>query len=123
MAITVKTMRRPQAKTSYLRASLRGMALTFKHLINPEKVTLQYPEEKPVLSPRWRGTHVMAKHAAGGPKCVAGGLCPTICPSSCIRLVLGDDDQGNHYPVVYEFDQFRCMFCGTCDGVCRFEAI
>ena len=36
-------------------ATLKGMALTFKHLVDPRKVTLQYPDEKPALSPRWRG--------------------------------------------------------------------
>ena len=41
------------------RAALKGMGLTFKHLVNPKKVTLQYPEEQPDLSPRWRGTHRM----------------------------------------------------------------
>ena len=45
MAIGVKVMRRPTRETSYLRATLKGMALTFSHLLRP-KVTMQYPEEK-----------------------------------------------------------------------------
>ncbi|HEX9887743.1 MAG TPA: hypothetical protein VGA70_14695, partial [Longimicrobiales bacterium] len=86
MAVTVKVMRRPDpGETSYLRAALKGMALTFRHLVNPKNVTLQYPEEQPDLSPRWRGTHVMETHADGRPKCVACGLCPTVCPANCIR--------------------------------------
>jgi NADH-quinone oxidoreductase subunit I len=123
MAITVKTIRRPTANTSYFRASLRGMALTFRHLIRPDKPVLQYPDEKPELATRWRGTHVMAKHPDGRPKCVACGLCPTICPANCIRLVPGEDDQGNRYPIVYEIDEFRCIFCGMCQEVCPVEAI
>ncbi len=99
------------------------MALTFKHLVNPNKVTLQYPEERPDLSPRWRGTHRMEVHADGRPKCVACGLCPTVCPANCIRLVGGEDDQGNRYPIVYEIDEFRCIFCGMCQEVCPVEAI
>src|SRR5690606_18660113 len=70
MAINVKTVRRPEGKTSYLRATLRGMALTFRHLLD-EKQTLEYPDVKPELAPRWRGTHRMAVHADGRPKCVA----------------------------------------------------
>src|SRR2546422_9148669 len=62
MAIGVKVMKRPGAQASYLRATLKGMALTFSHLWRP-KVTMQYPEEKSskdwTLSPRWRGTHRM----------------------------------------------------------------
>ena len=124
MAITVKMMRRPEpGRTSYLRAALKGMSLTFKHLINPETVTLSYPEEAPNLHPRWRGTHVMEKHADGRPKCVACGLCPTVCPANCIRLVGGEDDNGNRYPIVYEIDEFRCIFCGMCQEVCPVEAI
>jgi len=45
MAIGVKVMERPIAQTSYLRATLKGMALTLKHMFQ-EKVTVQYPEEK-----------------------------------------------------------------------------
>ncbi len=124
MAITVKIMHRPDPETtSYLRAALSGMALTFKHMVNPSKVTQQYPEEQTELSPRWRGTHVMERHADGSPKCVACGLCPTVCPANCIKLVSGEDDEGNRYPVVYEIDEFRCIFCGMCQEACPVEAI
>ncbi len=123
MAINVRTMKRPDQKSSYVRASLKGMALTFRHLVNPNKKTLEYPEQKPDLSPRWRGTHVMEQHEDGRPKCVACGLCPTICPANCIRLIPGEDDQGNRYPIVYEIDEFRCIFCGMCQEVCPVEAI
>src|SRR5258708_1554728 len=60
MAIGVKVMKRPGTEVSYLRATLKGMALTLSHLWRP-KVTMQYPEEKSskdlTLSPPWRGTH------------------------------------------------------------------
>ena len=125
MTISVKTMRRPAAEdTSYLRAAVSGMALTLKHMVRPDRnVTQQYPEEPTELAPRWRGTHVMEVHDDGRPKCVACGLCPTVCPANCIRLVGGEDDQGNRYPIVYEIDEFRCIFCGMCQEVCPVEAI
>ena len=124
MAVQVKLVRRPEAgSTSYLRAALKGMAITFKHLVKPGSVSLQYPEEQPDLHERWRGTHRMEVHADGRPKCVACGLCPTVCPANCIRLVGGEDDQGNRYPVVYEIDEFLCIFCGMCQEVCPVEAI
>jgi NADH-quinone oxidoreductase subunit I len=44
MAINVRVMKRPERTSSYLRASLRGMALTFRHLVNPQKVTIEYPD-------------------------------------------------------------------------------
>ena len=39
MAISVKVMHRPPPETtSYLRAALSGMALTLKHMVNPNKI-------------------------------------------------------------------------------------
>ena len=126
MAINVKVVERPIEQVSYIRATLKGMANTFRHLVNKERreeVVWQYPEEKWPLSPRWRGTHRMLTTEDGKAKCVACGLCPTICPANCIRLVPGEDDMGNRYPIVYEIDEFRCIFCGMCQEVCPVEAI
>ncbi len=127
MAITVKTVRRPEAgSTSYVRATLRGMSLTFKHLFQ-KKWTMQYPEQRSdaewQLSKRWRGTHRMEVDEHGKAKCVACGLCPQVCPANCIKLIPGEDEAGNRYPLVYEIDEFRCVFCGYCQEVCPEEAI
>ncbi len=123
MTIGVKVVSRPIDQVSYVRATLKGMALTFKHLVNPHKVTTQYPEEKEPISRRWRGTHRMLTDETGKAKCVACGLCPQICPANCIKLVPGEDEEGNRYPLVYEIDEFRCIFCGYCQEVCPEEAI
>ena len=59
MAITVKTLKQPAREVSYLRATLQGMAITFRHVLR-KKVTMEYPEQKSTaqwsLSQRWRGT-------------------------------------------------------------------
>src|SRR5262245_63660016 len=99
MAIGVKVMKRPERETSYVRAALKGMALTFKHMFQP-KVTMQYPEERSTaddrgtyrISSRWRGTHRMLTDEQGRSKCVACGLCPQICPANCIKLVPGEHE-------------------------------
>jgi len=131
MAIGVKVMKRPERDVSYIRATLKGMSLTFKHLFRAP-VTMQYPEEKSApeaergawtLSTRWRGTHRMLTDEQGRSKCVACGLCPQICPANCIKLVPGEDEDGNRYPLIYEIDEFRCVFCGYCQEVCPEEAI
>jgi NADH-quinone oxidoreductase subunit I len=127
MAIAVKTVRRPAPQsTSYLRATLAGMRLTFQHLFQ-QHWTMQYPEQTSEpgwsISGRWRGTHRMAVDDQGRAKCVACGLCPQVCPANCIKLVPGEDEQGNRYPLVYEIDEFRCVFCGYCQEVCPEEAI
>ena len=126
MAIAVKTMRRPEAESSYMRATLKGMALTFQHLFQ-KKWTMEYPEQSATsdwkLSGRWRGTHRMAVTEDGKAKCVACGLCPQVCPANCIKLIPGEDEKGNRYPLVFEIDEFRCVFCGYCQEVCPEEAI
>ena len=44
MAIGVKVLDAARSsRSSYVRATLKGMALTFKHLVDPHKVTMQYP--------------------------------------------------------------------------------
>ena len=123
MAINVKVMDRPVEQVSYVRATLTGLAHTFRHLVDPHKVTTQYPEETEALSKRWRGTHRMLTNEDGKAKCVACGLCPTVCPANCIKLVPGEDEQGNRFPLVFEIDEFRCIFCGYCQEVCPEEAI
>ncbi len=123
MAINVKVLDRPIEDVSYIRATVKGMALTFRHLMNPHKVTVQYPEEKWQISPRWRGTHRMLTTETGKAKCVACGLCPTVCPANCIKLIPGEDENGNRYPLLFEIDEFRCIFCGYCQEVCPEEAI
>jgi NADH-quinone oxidoreductase subunit I len=68
MAITVRVVKRPESGVSYLRASLKGMGLSFRHLFR-KKVTMQYPEETTEdewkISSRWRGTHRMLTDAGG----------------------------------------------------------
>src|ERR1041385_166478 len=44
MAIGVKVLKRPEREVSYVRAAFKGMALTFKHMLEP-KVTMQRSEE------------------------------------------------------------------------------
>ncbi|MGH7546725.1 MAG: NuoI/complex I 23 kDa subunit family protein, partial [Gemmatimonadales bacterium] len=68
MAIGVKVVKRPGTQASYVRATLKGMALTLQHLFRP-KVTMQYPEQKSTddwaITPRWRGTHRMLTDEQG----------------------------------------------------------
>ena len=35
----------------------------------------------------------------------------------------GEDEDGNRYPLLFEIDEFRCIFCGYCQEVCPEEAI
>ena len=66
MAIGVKVMKRPEEGVSYVRATLKGMVLTFKHMFEP-KVTMQYPEEKsaPAGAGAWSISPAVARAPTG----------------------------------------------------------
>ena len=68
MAIGVKVLPRPDRGVSYVRATLKGMALTFRHMLQP-RVTMEYPEVRSDdswrIATRWRGTHRMLTDELG----------------------------------------------------------
>ncbi|MEI6135373.1 MAG: NADH-quinone oxidoreductase subunit NuoI [Desulfomonile sp.] len=101
---------------------LQGLKLTFSYLFK-KKITLQYPDEKWEVAPRWRGRHVLTRHASGKIKCVACMLCATVCPADCIYIEAATEPDGRRYPERYNIDLTRCIFCGYCVEACPKEAI
>lgn len=57
---------------------LRGMLLTYKN-IRYAKVTLNYPQEKGPISPRFRGEHALRRYPSGEERCIACKLCEVAC--------------------------------------------
>ena len=51
-------------KSLFLLELLRGMALTGKYFFR-KKITVQYPEEKTPMSPRFRGLHAQRRYPNG----------------------------------------------------------
>lgn len=101
---------------------VRTMWLTFLHLFK-RKVTIEYPEEKVSLHPRWRGRIVLTKDPDGGERCVACYLCAAACPVDCIALQATEDGQGRRYPEFFRINFSRCIFCGYCEEACPTYAI
>jgi len=101
---------------------LKGLRLTLKRFFS-KPVTIQYPEERKPMPPRWRGMHYFDKDQKGETTCVACGLCVAICPSRCITLEIGEKEDGKRYPVRYQIDALRCIFCGYCQEACPVNAI
>jgi NADH-quinone oxidoreductase subunit I len=97
----------------YLTALVKGMSLTFKHIF-VKPTTVQYPEEKVQVYPRFRGSQRLEKREDGEPRCVACELCATVCPSNAIRIVAdeSDDPEVEKFPLEYEINLLRCVFCG-----------
>ena len=112
----------------YLPAVLNGFRVTLRHFFR-RKVTMQYPEEKWVVPPGYRGAPYLVKDQEGRTKCVSCQLCEFICPPKAIRIVppgpAVDPATGNveKRPREFEINMLRCIFCGFCQEVCPEEAI
>lgn len=94
------------------------LSRTFK-----KKVTIQYPEEKPNLSSRYRGRIVLTRDPDGEERCVACYLCSSVCPVDCIAIEAGESEGGRRYPESFRINFSRCIFCGLCEEACPTLAI
>jgi NADH-quinone oxidoreductase subunit I len=102
--------------------TLRSIWNVFLHLWH-KKETVQYPEEKPYLPPRWRGRIILSRDPDGGERCVACYLCAVACPVDCISLQATEDEHGRRYPEFFRINFSRCIFCGFCEEACPTYAI
>jgi len=103
-------------------SSLRSMWGIFLHMFR-RRVTVQYPEEKPPIPPRWRGRIILSRDPDGAERCVACYLCSAVCPVACIALQATEDDTGRRYPKFFRINFSRCIFCGMCEEACPTYAI
>ena len=109
--------------------TIRGLKTTMMRVVEGP-VTVQYPEQKTPVYPRFRGRHVLQRFEDTGlEKCVGCSLCAAACPADCIRVVAAENtpdhqvSAGERYAQVYEINMLRCIFCGYCEIACPFDAI
>src|SRR5215213_11578341 len=77
------------------RETLRGLGTTFGRVLEGT-VTIQYPEEKTPVYPRFRGRHKLHRFEDNGlEKCVGCSLCAAACPADCIRVVAAENTPDN----------------------------
>jgi NADH-quinone oxidoreductase subunit I len=114
----------------YLIEIARGMALTLGHMLRNiahqrRMPTLQFPDGRRTLPPRFRGRHRLLPKADGTPRCVACMMCPTACPADCIHIEAAESpDSGvEKIPLRFDIDLMRCIFCGYCVEACPKDAI
>ena len=100
----------------------KGMVLTGRYSFRG-KVTVQFPEEKTPLSPRFRGLHALRRYENGEERCIACKLCEAVCPALAINIESEQREDGTRRTTRYDIDLTKCIFCGFCEEACPVDAI
>ncbi len=103
---------------------LAGMAVTIRYFVKPI-VTVQYPRQKLVMSPSYRGyPQFIIDPESHTHKCIACEMCSRICPSQLIAV------EGVKFPgakqkiaTKYVHEYYYCSLCGLCVEVCPTSAL
>ena len=100
----------------------QGLSVTGKYLFK-RKITVQYPEEKTPMSPRFRGLHAQRRYANGEERCIACKMCEAVCPAVAITIDSEEREDGTRRTTRYDIDLFKCIYCGFCEEACPVDAI
>ncbi len=125
----------------YLPAIAKGLWITnwhlwrnlFLHIVHriglyrdiPASVTIQYPDQLRITSPRLRTRHRLTRRQDGTPRCVACMLCETVCPARCIYITPAEHPDPNveKFPKSFDINLGLCIYCGYCVEACPEDAI
>jgi len=109
-------------KSLFLLELWQGLGVTGRYLFR-KKFTIQYPEEKAPVSPRFRGLHAQRRYENGEERCIACKLCEATCPALAITIESEPRADGSRRTTRYDIDLFKCIFCGYCQESCPVDAI
>lgn len=101
---------------------LVGMRVTGRYFWK-KKFTIQYPEEKTPVSPRFRGLHALRRYPNGEERCIACKLCEAVCPALAITIESEPREDGTRRTTRYDIDLFKCIYCGFCEEACPVDSI
>jgi NADH-quinone oxidoreductase subunit I len=101
---------------------VKGLMVTGRHLFS-RKITIQYPEERTPMSPRFRGLHALRRYPNGEERCIACKLCEAVCPACAITIESEERADGTRRTTRYDIDLFKCIYCGFCEESCPVDSI
>jgi NADH-quinone oxidoreductase subunit I len=112
------------AKRTFKGELFVGLWVVLREMIKFDIHTVQYPEEKLPIGPRYRAIHEMKRlWESGTERCIGCGLCEKICISKCIRIETHYDENQRKEVGEYSINLGRCIYCGYCAEVCPELAI
>ncbi|PPD57263.1 NuoI/complex I 23 kDa subunit family protein [Dehalogenimonas etheniformans] len=92
---------------------LRGLDVTAKHL-GRKWITVQYPEQKLVMSQRLRGTDIIWDRVS----CISCRACERACPVGAISMTVSRGEDKKLKTDDFTIDFGLCIFCGLCIESC-----
>ena len=112
----------------------KGLSITGKHFCKvfftanrrkvPFHIVSEYPEVVAKVQPRFRGRLTLLKDEQGEIKCICCLACEKICPTQVITIEKGKKEgRKMPFPVRYDFEMERCIFCEFCVESCGFDSI
>ncbi|MDY6780580.1 MAG: NADH-quinone oxidoreductase subunit I [Halobacteria archaeon] len=97
-----------------MKGILKSLGVTGKHAWRGDTFTVQYPEEDPEVSPRFRGTHKFSLE-----RCISCRLCEEVCPNQTIEIKTTETRDIEEY----NLNLGQCIYCRLCEEVCPTDAI
>lgn len=96
---------------------VKGLGITLKHFFG-KKLTQQYPEVRPNLPDKFRGSFEL-----NVPKCISCGMCANACPNKVISVESVKDENNKKKLTGYKMMLERCLYCGFCVEACPTKAL
>jgi NADH-quinone oxidoreductase subunit I len=104
---------------------IKGLKVTFLYQKAGERITEQYPMERPWIAERYRGQpRLNVNPDTGETLCIACGLCALACPEKLIVVSSERNPVSKKKELTtFTYDTSRCMFCGLCEEACSTDAL